>query len=238
VAQNRVVLDLFSFVNHLNPNNVACENCHDGSVPGAPNVMTYWNGAWWAANRGPSAAGQYGGHGDPGGKAALTCVGETGCHDLRLPAPNTHRNGTTEGAAGHAPSPNTFHLRSGFLAANPDNPSDVQVTFDTFCYTACHQKAGIARMNHSPVDSVAPGAVQFGRHDTLADASVLAFPIDRNLTTNQIPSPAYYYALCVSCHNPHGSGVQDTNADPRRSSNRMVRDDWRTGSDFCLTCHQ
>ena len=91
-----------------------CESCHDGTVPLAPNVMTYWSG---------STFGQDGGHGDPDGAPALACVD---CHDLSQPtAPDSARHGTgtynSIWANNSTRSSNTAHLKAAYFTEFPAN---------------------------------------------------------------------------------------------------------------------
>jgi len=231
-------------------NNIAasCEGCHDGGTPLAPNVMTFWAG---------SVAGvQDGGHGDPGGAAALAC---TDCHDLAQPASPAaaqHGNGIYNSiwANDGTRSSNTAHLRAGFFTEFPANgPGDwgIQVAFDNYCAWKCHDvnKNGVLDngeptppMRHSadlPSGDPAEFSVEFGTHLTPPVAYpnpdlIPDIPIDTDVST--VASGPKHYAPCISCHDPHGTGVQKP---PSASSNSMLRFTIPpTNNILCSKCHR
>jgi hypothetical protein len=248
-----VGFDVFPFVQPVETGN--CEDCHNGSAlgDGAPDVMTHWNG---------STTGQDGGHGDTGGFAAVEC---TDCHDINDPTtPDTAKHGTgtynSIWANDSSRSTNTSHLKAGFFTEFPAVGAgdwSIQVAMDNYCTYKCHdldkddvQDGGepAKSMRHesdtAPTDSD-HHSVKFGTHltppkppnnnpDTLA-----GIPIDVDLNTNA--SPTGNYAPCISCHDPHGTGVKTPSG---YTSNRMVRYEFPVETDptmkseLCAKCHR
>ena len=230
-----------------------CPACHgasphpgkdglSGTADDAPNVMTYWSGSIRRQ--------QDGGHGDADMAAALACVD---CHDISLPAaPNSakHGTGTYNSILDNATrSTNTSHLKAEFFTEFPANSAgdwSIQVAFDNYCTWKCHDvnmnevwDAGepVVWMRHSK--DVAPGganewSVQFGTHLTRSPGSadgIVDIPLDIDLNTDA----SGYFAPCVSCHDPHGTGVA------KHSSNRsnfMMRFGFPpTSNVLCSKCH-
>jgi hypothetical protein len=222
----KVGVDDFYFLDAANPNHLVCAGCHAGqpeSAP-APDVLTYWDGTWWDAVRGGSPDDQQGGHGDAGGEAPLTCTGVAGCHDLRESAA-THRNGVVEGRGNT--TANTYHLKAAFISTNTSVSSNQQTTFNTTCIKSCHNGIylKLCQLGQRKV-------VKFGNSGTVSDGDLVPLPIDSDLTSYASPAEPDY-AVCVSCHNPHGTGVTDT-----EGSNKMLRDTWRSAPNtLCRTCH-
>ena len=62
-------------------------------------------------------------------------------------------------------------------------------------------------------------------YEVITDASVEASDHSTNVTGNYDTNPAYDYP-CVTCHDPHGTGVEDAT----HGSNHMVRRDFVTSS--------
>ncbi len=139
---------------------------------------------------------------------------------------------------------------------------DVQVTFDNYCAYKCHRDttnwvtSAVPDMRHEKdsfganksADPVDPSgtyshvddsdnhwSVEFGTHLSVSDGEALngkAYPVDTDLNTSATGSK---YATCVSCHDPHGTGVVEAT----RSSNRMVRDKWIAEPvELCNACHE
>jgi predicted CxxxxCH...CXXCH cytochrome family protein len=234
-----------------------CEGCHgnpphagqDGT-PGngddAPNVMG--DSVDPVGTNKPYDDGQWGyyvnGHGADG-TATWTPAGLnpdqecSGCHDISDPpsGAGAHFNGILNSAEqGLNPSTNTAHLLSSYLDSGPTNDYDPQLAFDSACYTLCHQGSGVTDMRHTlsnPVTNV----MEFGRMSTTTDGESIAWPIDVDVSSyanSGIPPGDVDYGLCVSCHNPHGTSVDE----PTKSTNRMVREHWVTSpSLFCGVCH-
>ncbi len=199
------------------PTQRPCGDCHSGSPPAvfkmAPNVMRYWDGSWWDAQMGGDRGVQQGGHGDPGGRPALTCTGATGCHDLNE-SPVTHRNGILEGLHDKTrslPAVNTYHLKKGFICQNPVNPWDVQVTFDKYCFETCHKAMGLGidsygkPHKHEQDGLPAAWAMRFGTHLSINNLAALTVPVDVDLSS--LLNGADLYGTCVSCHDPHGTDI-------------------------------
>ncbi len=216
-----VAFDEFTFA--ADPDGEPCVECHAGQpgFPLAANVYAYWDGRWWDTFRGGNASTQQGGHGDPAGRPATACVGTRGCHDLRLPAPSEHRNGVREGRPqrGAQRSVNPYHLRAGFLVAQPRQPWEAQVAFDNYCYAACHRGYSIRDMRHER--DTLPGAanyrsVEMGTHLTDPDAESRGIYADSDLTSRATPTEPDYVP-CVACHDPHGTAA------PAPVKNKMLR---------------
>ncbi len=229
----------------------ACEECHGqggnvhagldgnpGTADDAPNVITVggysvWDGEWWNAVKGGSTSIQQGGHGDSGGQPALAC---TDCHDTRLP-PGTHMDGVVNSVeSGTDANTNTAHLKAGFIGTSAPE-SDVQVTLDNACW-GCHSTQGVQYMDHdreSPANGP-PGPVQLGLSLTQADGAQIAYPVDSDVSTHTNPAQPVF-APCISCHNPHGTTISDTDDLNPNASNRMLRDNWESAKDLCLGCH-
>ncbi len=245
--QSQTQFDDFSFSSTEFPDYQPCELCHSGHPPAgyslAPNVMQYWDGSWWDFYMGGSATVQQGGHGDPDGFPATDCTGANGCHDMTQSAA-THRDGILHvTTGGHTlRTGNTYHLRTGFINPAPVNTWDVQVTFDNYCYTACHQGYGV--VNHRHGKNPTPNVVMFGLGHTTSDADSgsprpVTYPVDSDLTTLASRTNPDY-APCISCHDPHGTGVQDHSGSAATHSNRMLRDNFTYTSDdaLCVSCHK
>ena len=229
-----VEFDQFSFT--ADPDGEPCVECHAGEFskpkgadiyPQGADVYAWWDGRRWDTGTGGDPLLQQGGHGDPGGEPAVGCTGTNGCHDLRQPRPEDHRNGTHEGR-GHR-SVNSFHLRQAAIVVDPVNPWDAQITIDTFCSQQCHNALAIGR-NHRHGDYPVVGAVQLGQGGTRMTGETLPIPVDSDVTTRATPV-APDYAPCISCHDPHGTGAPDNN----KASNRMLRMEWT--NDLCRVCH-
>jgi len=221
----------------------ACEGCHDGSVALAPNVIngTLPNNAAFNYNWYGSGAGQDGGHGDAGGKAALEC---TDCHDTSQPPGNFHGDGIVQSVWNNTDrNANTAHLKAEFFDAGRGTPAiyvgsgawNYQVLFDNYCAYACHTAQSVPDMRHE-TDTLATDSnhwsMQFGTHLTVSNGDATAVPIDVDLNTDAAGGTDY--GTCVSCHDPHGTTV----VEPSKTSNRMVRDQWITPSAIlCGYCH-
>ncbi len=229
LAASRTKASFNSVVFRGNPDAEPCRECHAGQATPAPDVYRLWNGTWWDANMSGSPTVQQGGHGDPGGKPASTCTGTTGCHDLRQPTPGDHRNGILE--PGERTTRNSYHLRAGFIDTTPSQAGDVQLTFDNYCFIACHRAAGVINHRHT---TKSPYYVQFGHNlsDAEAGAVPAGFPLDHHLTSATSPTRPIF-APCVACHNPHGTDMPDTS----KASNHMVRLRYSSTSELCGICH-
>ena len=228
-ADGPVSFDEFAFA--ADPDGEPCVECHSGQPeqPAAANVYAWWDGRRWDALHGGDPAEQQGGHGDPGGveypfpgfppEPVATCTGTRGCHDLRQPVPEDHRNGTREGR-GHR-SLNSFHLRTVAIVAQPANPNDAQVAFDVnFCYLLCHSAQRITSDLHA------------AKVRLRVAGESLPLPVDSDITTRALGTKPDYL-VCVSCHDPHGTGVTDN----KGTSNEMLRMDWFSSSTLCDVCH-
>jgi hypothetical protein len=214
--------------------------------------MAHWSG---------SLGGQDGGHGDPGGAAALAC---NDCHDIGLPA-DQHATGTYNSiwANDSTRNTNTAHLKAGYFTEFPANSAgdwSIQVAMDNYCTWKCHDvdKNGVwdgsepaGPMRHAvlhteyvpPVDPPTEyvgmaneWSVEFGTHSTQPSSSAdtgVAVPIDVDLNTDAAGGAAY--APCISCHDPHGTGtIKPLGYD----SNLMMRFEWpNRANTLCSVCH-
>jgi hypothetical protein len=152
------------------------------------------------------------------------------CHALG----STHNDGTLNSAeTGTNTNANTAHLIPALIGTSTPN-YDVQLTFDNACYTTCHQGASVTDMRHDRDGSPAANVMQFGTHLTVADGESIAYPVDSDISTNA-STAAPDFGTCVSCHNPHGTNVDETVEG--RSTNRMVRAPWLSINTLCLVCH-
>jgi hypothetical protein len=222
-----------------------CLHCHAGYPPAdkalAPDVMTYWDGSWWDAQMGGGRRAQQGGHGDPDGlergNPDLLPVCQD-CHDITDPE-GTHDDGILSSALrGINRNGNTAHLRSYYFGAE-SQPYDVQVNFDRGCWERCHRGLGLRNHRHSQGDTI----VRFGLHGSISDADTLPgtipYPVDSDLTTRASTADPDF-APCVSCHDPHGTGVSDVRGGGTgpAKKNAMLRDTWWSSPNtLCKNCH-
>lgn len=234
--------------NFVTPSAGDCESCHGSAGPG-PNVLTYWDGSWWDINMGNpgDTATNQGGHGDPDERPALAC---TDCHDTGDPPTGSgrHLNGilnSTGGTTGtrQNASTNTAHLLPAWIGSGSPG---VQTTLDAACY-GCHNSPWFLN-DHSALTgweshSVNSNTVQFGlplppASTTYADGESISppWPVDSDISTNAGTSEPDY-APCVTCHDPHGTGITDHKNLPSNNSNFMLRGDFLTDPDYCKVCH-
>jgi hypothetical protein len=233
----------------------SCETCHDATpyVQGAataPNVMgdgVSVDGTGLSTPR-PYDDGNYGynvnGHGrdndtssiSHGNPIAVEC---TACHLIT----GTHLDGVLNGrlTPSDTRTANSFHLLPGFVSATPGSDWEVQTTFDNACATLCH---GVSIDMRHAIDSASihttPNVAEFGQYSSYAAPINTPPPemfYDRNLknaATFNGYDGAPNYALCVSCHNPHGTNVASPRAD---LNNKMVIFRWKTPAQLCAQCH-
>jgi hypothetical protein len=125
----------------------------------------------------------------------------------------------------------------GWLHQVPTNEWDVQVTFDNYCWTACHQAAGTVNHRHESDTNPATGVVEFGTHQS-SDAPLNTPPPymfhDANVTWLGPFNGSPNFALCVSCHNPHGTDVVQPG---ENGSNHMLIYQYKMPSLLCRACH-
>jgi hypothetical protein len=227
-----------------------CKDCHDALQPAAPalapKVMTYWATS---------------GHGKFSGADAVGC---TACHNVNLPDPNTHNTGTVnsvwENGTVVTRNSNTAHLNAEYFTPVVGVPVssgawDVQVTFDNNCWKQCHENAGATDFRHERDTEGPPLAgnhwsVEFGTHLSRPqgdygttwtapgqDAVNAPYPVDCDLSTDKDCTVGADYAPCISCHDPHGTGISE----PSKISNYMLRRKWITPANYteslCKGCH-
>lgn len=233
---SKVMFDLFSFT--ADPDQEPCQDCHAGAQrpARAADIYTYWDGTWWDATQTGSPSIQQGGHGDPGGKPAVGCTGAAGCHDQRLPQVSQHRNGVHEPGSSNL-SVNPWHLRSGFISATPSQDWDVQVTFDNFCFTACHQGLGVANMRHQGAGAERSYLqLGYGLTEPTGKGIPADMPLDNDLTS-AARSGVPVFAPCITCHDPHGTGTIDNGQTDTPVTNHMLRRRWKNKFQLCVFCH-
>jgi hypothetical protein len=163
------------------------------------------------------------------------------------------------------PNRNTAHLKSGFLTPVADR-AEVARAFDGYCFgpvSGCHF-AGLGH-RHAP-DGSADGLVRFGNSNTTpAPKAGTWYPLAGYLADYGKPAPAgrFYatpsvwidndvsafgtpdntaYALCISCHDPHGTGTTDVSVGVMPgigTTNHMLRGNWKSDpGTFCnVSCH-
>jgi len=190
-----------------------CRSCHDGDngdSPGAADVYEFWETS---------------GHGRfvTRRKHVPECVA---CHDLTGAAAAGHLDGER-----NASTANTFHLVKGYLPESPRREWDVQVTFDNYCWKTCHKPLDIDDMRHERDGDPARGAVQMGQHSSYERVAG-DYPMDDDLAATGFGGPPYF-APCISCHDPHGTGVEIKSG----TSNNMVRDSYKKPALLCNRCH-
>jgi len=226
----------------------ACESCHDSTpyVKGsatAPNVMGYGTFAGDSGHLTPKPYddGNYGfnvnGHGRDADTVDKSGTGSspiniacTACHDTKQPA-GTHFDGVLNGRISpDTRNSNSFHLVSGYFGVEGTEKA-LQINFDNYCAVTCH---GTHQMRHTN-DTVDLNAVEFGTHGTFSAPRNFTLPLmyyDRNLKTGFDAAPDY--ALCVSCHDPHGTSLTSPRGD---GNNKMVILQWMDPPALCARCH-
>jgi predicted CxxxxCH...CXXCH cytochrome family protein len=156
---------------------------------------------------------------------------------------------------------NTAHLVAGYIDTAATSREAIARKFDNHCTTACHSPGyHTHQLNNDP-----PGVMRFGDHNTKANpksydwyvwdtSNPSNYPTSfyksrSSWTDNDIRSvaamsdPAVNFGLCISCHDPHGSGVTETSFYPFvGTSNHMLRGNWLPPAGpvtFCnnLGCH-
>jgi hypothetical protein len=171
----------------------------------------------------------------PGNSINVACKA---CHDMDVPT-GAHLDGTINGrlTPTDTRNANSFHLLASFVKASPTSEQDVQLTFDNTCTTLCH---GSLTMRHAADAVPAANAVQFGTHATYTEPQNVPPPMmffDRNLksaaTFNGYDGPPNF-AICVSCHDPHGTNAASPRAD---LNNKMMLYKWSNPSTLCVKCH-
>ena len=206
--------------------------------------MTYWDGSWWDSNRGGSTTKQQGGHGDPDNLAARQCLTAT---TSRSPPGHAHGRDLQLDLGQQLGDPQPEHRAPQGELHRRDHPRwSVQLTLDAACW-GCHSTiGGIVDMRHERDRNPAPGAVLFGTHLSRSNGDTLPlpvpndflwpgpYPVDQDISTNA--SGSTYYAPCISCHDPHGTGAPAKTA-ATTQSNFMLRDSWLSPSILCKVCH-
>jgi hypothetical protein len=140
---------------------------------------------------------------------------------------------------------NTAHLVAGYIDTAATSREAIARRFDSHCITACHTPGYHTHQNNNNP----PGVMRFGDHGSKANPKLYDWYVwDTSIpsnyptsfyksrsswTDNDIRSvggmtdPAVNYGLCVSCHDPHGTGVTETTSYPGLgTSNHMLRGNW------------
>ncbi|HEY5998525.1 MAG TPA: CxxxxCH/CxxCH domain-containing protein [bacterium] len=158
----------------------------------------------------------------------------TDCHNIAIPT-GTHLDGTLNSVElKQNKNVNTAHLNATYIGTStPD--WNVQLTLDNGCAYQCHSSKGRHRHNQDDVIP-APGVVRFGKQGSVLNGQGVVFPIDVHLSTNAPDWPAdgvtnFDYAVCISCHNPHGTSTVDGSY----PNNSMLRDE--RSETLCKRCH-
>ena len=191
-----------------------CRSCHAGSgdYPLAADVYRFWESSGHGQFLDRSGSGPH-------------CLA---CHDLAGASASGHLDGQAS-----APSPNTFHLVGGYIHPDPKKEWDIQVHFDDYCWTACHQEAEVRDMRHGQDTDPVLGAVQMGQHLSF-DEIQGDLPGDEDIArTRRDFTGQPQFAPCISCHDPHGSDTESTT----KGSNRMVRENFKKPVRLCGHCH-
>ncbi|MBI5904143.1 MAG: CxxxxCH/CxxCH domain-containing protein [Deltaproteobacteria bacterium] len=247
-----------------------CRGCHGGNdgltgAAGAPFVTRYWgdSGTTGIKSGHGRATSPAIGCGDchdatlPGGSTHKT-NNTSGTAPFNI---NTeHWQGKTR-TADTDPNTNTSHLIAAYIGTGTD--AQKQIAFDDACYSRCHQGKGISNHRHT---KQSPLYMEFGRKGTTSNPKQYVWNNNgswdyknefykswspwtiRDLTTDATypgSMPSTHYGTCVSCHDPHGTGITDntvTNSGPSSGTwtNHMVRGKWKTDTAaFCNgACHR
>jgi predicted CxxxxCH...CXXCH cytochrome family protein len=155
------------------------------------------------------------------------------------------------------PNANTAHLKAGYINTSPSTRADVARTFDAYCNATCHRLVD-ARFHHWKDTGPLPRDVmRFGDPGTDTTANPKQYNwmsvgtyatgfyrtqsvwIDSDIRASGLLDTTNY-AICVSCHDPHGTGVTDTSGYPGLGiTNHMIRGGFVTDmGTFCgRACH-
>jgi len=143
------------------------------------------------------------------------------------------------------PNANTSHLVAGYIDTAATSREAIARKFDNQCSTACHTPG----FHQHQMDNNPPGVMRFGDRNTKANPKLYEWYVwdtsnpanyptsfyrsRSSWTDNDIRSvggmtdPTTNYGLCISCHDPHGTGVTDTSGYPGLGvTNHMLRGNW------------
>ena len=90
-------------------------------------------------------------------------------------------------------------------------------------------------MRHLAVGDALPNYAEMGTHGSFTAPANTPPPemfYEKNIKNLTIALPNY--ALCVSCHNPHGTNVVSPRAD---GNNKMAIFRWMRPAKLCTKCH-
>ena len=167
---------------------------------------------------------------------------------------------------------NTSHLKAAFINAGATSRAAIARQFDNACYgpaSGCHLGSSHYHQKTSSYGTPYTGpdqdVMRFGDNNTVQNPKIYNWYGVSNYTTGY---PTYFYAspsawidndirlvstagwadagkaygLCVSCHDPHGTGATDaTNTSwGGGSTNHMLRGNWLSpnSQSFCGGCHR
>lgn len=71
---------------------------------------------------------------------------------------------------------------------------------------------------------------------TVPNGESIDWPVDSDISTNASTAEPDY-ALCVTCHDPHGTGITDHHGAPGTNSDFMLRGNFLSDLNYCETCH-
>jgi hypothetical protein len=161
------------------------------------------------------------------------------------------------------PNLNTSHLVAGYIDNAATSRAAIARKFDNYCSTACHTPG--YHVHWKPNGTAPQDVMRFGDHNSKAnpkqynwyswDTSIPANYrtffyqsrsawVDNDIRTSAgMSDTTVNYGLCVTCHDPHGTGVTDTSGYPGLgTTNHMLRGNWLPPSGpgtFCNNpgCH-
>lgn len=234
----------------------ACKGCHgpDGVAPSAPDISAYWTSS--GHGRFASSSECESCH----DASYLTAADHKTDGSVPGNPPNNINTldwpGKSPRNADTNPNANTSHLKSGFINASPTSRADIAKTFDNYCTYTCH-----SREYHRHQKDAGPlprDVMRFGDPGTDTTSNPKQYNwyalttyatdfyrsqspwVDSDVRSSSgLPDQGTEYGLCVSCHDPHGTGTTDTSGGYVAHSNHMVRGNWKSDAGtFCTrACH-
>ena len=244
-----------------------CRGCHGpvAVVPGAPDVGRFWTSSGHGRFT-PASLGRAIDCEDCHDTSYLTpfdhkTAGVPGSPPLNI---NTLSwPGKSPLNADTNPNANTSHLVAGYIDNAATSRQAIARKFDNQCATApgCHA----TDYHRHQMDNNPPGVMRFGDRGTRANpkqynwyswdtSNPVNYPVlfyqslsawaDNDIrAVAGMSDPTVNYGLCVTCHDPHGTGVTNTSGYPGLgTTNHMLRGNWLppTGpATFCNSpgCH-
>jgi predicted CxxxxCH...CXXCH cytochrome family protein len=236
----------------------ACKGCHgpDSVATGAPEPTRFWT---------TSGHGRFN-TGAPSRPIECEDCHDTGYltasdHKTSGVAGNPPHNINTLGWPGKSPlnadtnpNANTAHLVAGYIDTAATSREAIARKFDNQCSTACHTPG----YHRHEMDNTPPGVMRFGDSGTKANPKLYEWYAWTTSDPSNYPNLFYQsrsiwidsdirvsglgdntnYGLCVSCHDPHGTGVTDTSGYPGLGvTNHMLRGNWLMPSGPVTFCN-